>query len=110
MFGKNKKIIDSSEPVKKWVWFAFSVFIFCAVSYAYFVQAAVVNIVTRQDMEADYYELNSEIVHLEAEYIKIKNSITPELAVDLGYITSNNTKFIIKNTKTPALSLITKID
>lgn len=107
MFNKKNKKLNNSEPLKKWFWSLIFVLTLCIFSYGYCVRAAIVNIVQRQNMESEISALNTKVVTLESEYIKTQNSITPELAADLGFIPLANTKFVAKTVSTPGLSLLT---
>ncbi|OHA47237.1 MAG: hypothetical protein A2541_01835 [Candidatus Taylorbacteria bacterium RIFOXYD2_FULL_36_9] len=107
MLKKKEKRINNREPLKIWFWFFVGLFAFSLFSYGYFVRGAIVNIVTRQTMESDLASLNSRVLDLESQYLKVKNNITPELAQNLGFVTATNQKFVTKNTQTSGLSLVT---
>jgi hypothetical protein len=107
MFNYKNKKINNSEPLKGCFWCLVLMLTFCFFSYGYCVRGAIVNIVERQNMEAEISTLNTKVVKLESEYIKAKNNITPELAANLGFVTLTNTKFVAKSVNIPALSLIT---
>jgi hypothetical protein len=106
MFKRDKRI-SNSEPLKVWCCSFIAIFVFCLVSYGYFVREMTVNLVNRQNMENDLSSLNSKVLDLESEYIKAKNSITPKLATNLGFVPVTNQKFVTKNVAYPGLSLIT---
>ena len=106
-FKRTDKKIDNSESSKGCFWCLVLLFFFCLFSYGYCVRAAIVNIVERQNIESSLSVLNTKVSSLEAEYIKAKSAITPELATDLGFISQANKKFVVKNVNTPGLSLIT---
>jgi hypothetical protein len=105
-FTRTKKI-DNSEPSKGCFWCLVFLLTFCLFSYGYCVRGAIVNIVERQNIESDLSVLNTKVAGLEAEYIKAKSAITPELAANLGFISQANKKFVVKTVNTPGLSLIT---
>lgn len=106
MFYQNKKRIDSGEPLKGYFWLLIFLLVFGIFSYGYCVRGAIVSVVDRQSLEADFSILRNKLVELEAEYIKIKSDITPELSYQLGFKPSINTKFVLKNNQTPGLSLV----
>jgi len=107
MFRKiEKRINNSHEPVKLCFWCLVICFVFCFASYGYFVRGSIVNIVARQSMEAELSSLSSKVSDLESQYIKAKNSITPELAVSLGFVAPSVQKFVTRDTKSFGLSLI----
>jgi len=107
MSCNNNKRINNCEPLKKWVLSLVVVFIFGLVSYGYFVRAAIVNIVTRQNMESELAILNSQVANLESVYIKAKNNITLEKAETMGFVAISNQKFVTKAVINPGLSLVT---
>jgi hypothetical protein len=105
-FNKNKTI-NNSEPLKIWFWFLVVILFVSLFSYGYYVRSAIVNIVERQNIENSLADLSSRVLDLESEYIKVKNSITVELAQNMGFITSSNQKFVTKSVSGPGLSLVT---
>ena len=107
MSKRYNKRIDNSEPLKGYFWSLVFVLVFCLFSYGYLVRGAIVNVVNRQSMENDLSTLNSKVLDLEIEYFKVKNSVTPELASDLGFVAVSNQKFVTKDAKNPGLSLLT---
>mgnify|MGYP007016029898 CR=1 FL=1 len=110
MFNKRQKIINNREPNKVFCWSLITIFSLCLFSYGYFVRGITVNIVTRQNLETDISLLNSKIFTLEAEYIKAKNGITPELASNMGFVPVSSQKFVQKQVNNPGLSLITPVN
>jgi hypothetical protein len=107
MFNRKNKKINNREPNKVYCWSLITVLCFCLFSYGYLVRGVTVSIVARQAMESDLSSLNSKVITLESEYIKAKNSITGELAQNLGFIAASNQKFVSKTTNNPGLSLVT---
>jgi hypothetical protein len=107
MSKRYNKRIDNSEPLKRYFWSLIMIVVFCLFSYGYLVRGAIVNIVERQNAEQALSEVNSRVLTLEAEYFKVKNSITLDLATDLGFITPVSQKFVTKNPDHPGLSLVT---
>ena len=104
--NRQQKIIGN-EPLKKYVWLLLLVLLFGLFTYGYLVRGAIINIVDRQNMENNLSGLNSRILSLESEYLKLKNAVTPELAFDLGFVQATAKKFVAKDTKNPNLSLVT---
>lgn len=106
-YQREKRIDSNREPVKFWFWSLVVVFSFCLFSYGYLVRGAIVNIVARQNMESEILALNSNVIKLESEYIKLKNSITLELAQNMGFVNVSAQKFVTKAVKSPGLSVLT---
>jgi hypothetical protein len=106
MFTRKNKRINNREPLKIWFWSLLGVFILCFFSYGYCVSSAIVNIVERQNIENELATLNSKILDLESQYITAKNSITPELAANLGFVPVSSQKFVNKTINKPGLSLV----
>lgn len=107
MIKRKEKIIDSNESIRFCFWLLLLTIVFGLFSYGYCVRGAIVNIVVRQNMEAELSSLTSKVIDLEAKYIKIKNNITPELAQNLGFIAVSSQKFVTRNTEESGLSLLT---
>ncbi len=108
MLRKKQKRIDNSENKKIYFWSLLFVFFFCLFSYGFLVRGAIVNIVARQNMENDLTALSTKVIDLESKYIKVKNNITLERAYALGFGAVSEQKFVLKNVKTPGLSLLTQ--
>lgn len=53
--------------------------------YTYFVGTAVVHAVVRKEVQQDIAEVNSRIAELEVSYLQQKNSVTHELAAEMGF-------------------------
>lgn len=107
MFSKKNKKINNREPHKVGCWSLITILCLCLFSYGYFVRDITVNIVARQNMETDISYLSSQVLNLESDYIKAKNSITEELALENGFVPVTNQKFVQKTVNNPGLSLIT---
>jgi hypothetical protein len=97
---------NNSEPLKIWIWSLITVFFFGLFSYGYCVRGTIVNIVARQNMDSQISVLHSKVSVLEAQYLKAKNNITPELAQNLGFVAVIDQKFVISEVKVPSLSLV----
>lgn len=75
-----------------------------AILYGVLVQSAVVNVVERENIEADASELALRLGELEFSYIDLKNQVTIEHAYALGYTDINNPTYLSRST---ALSVLT---
>jgi hypothetical protein len=103
--NRNNRIQNTEQP-KAIFWALLVVICLCLFSYGYMVRAAIVNIVTRQDIEKEVAVLSSKVLKLESEYVKAKNNVTLDSAHDLGFIAVSSQKFVDnKNTKTVGLSV-----
>jgi hypothetical protein len=107
MSNRKQNRINNCEPNKKYFWSLLVILTLCVISYGLLFRGALVNIVARQNMESELSSLSSKVANLESDYIKAKNGITQELAVNLGFIAVSNQKFVTKDTKTTGLSLVT---
>lgn len=106
MFNQKQKRINNREPSKIFCWSLVAVLAICLFSYGYFVRGITVNIVDRQNMERDISSLSTNVLTLESEYIRAKNSITGELALNMGFIPVSSQKFVQKQVNNSGLSLI----
>ena len=107
MSTRDDKRINNREPLKIWFWSLIGVLFLCLFSYGYLVHGAIVDIVKRQSMETNISLLNSRVLGLESDYIKINNNITPALAQSLGFVAISNQKFVTRDITNPGLSLVT---
>lgn len=71
-----------------------------AFSYGYFVQSSVVAVVQRGAAEKERSVLASHIGELEAQYLKVKRSITAAAARAHGFENARVARFISKKTVT----------
>ena len=110
MSNKYEKIISGQEPLRIKFWSLIGVILLCFFSYGYLVRGTIVNIVARQNVESELSFLNSKVINLESEYLKVKNGITLETANGLGFVAVSGQKFVTKNTEKPGLSLVTSND
>ncbi len=97
--------INTKNIEQKLVWGVFGLLVFSAISYVYFVNQTILNIVARENLEADIVVMNSEISELEFEYIAQKNKITLNYAYSLGYEDADNVKFASRKLAGQGLSL-----
>ncbi len=106
MIKNKQKRIKNDQPAKVWFWLLSFVFLFAILSYGYCIRAAIVSVVVRQDMQSELSTLSTKVIDLEAKYIKIKSSITEELARELGFVPVKNQKFVTRKTAASNLSLV----
>ncbi len=74
-------------------WSLFSVFVFFLVSYGVLVNNTIMNAVAKQNMEKEMATLNSEVNSMEFNYLNMKNNITMERALSLGFVAVSEEKF-----------------
>lgn len=108
MFSRREKRIDNREPIRAYVWAGFGLILFGVITYGYLVHNSIVNIVSRQNLETEISTISAQVVSLEAEYIKLKNGVTAELAQSLGFVSPVSKKFVTKSAVNPGLSLVTE--
>ena len=71
-----------------------------ASSYAYFLHAAITNVVDREDIVKENRLVSTSVSELEAKYFSVKNSITIELAHSKGFKDAEVSSFISKKSLT----------
>lgn len=64
--------------------------------YMYFLSASVLNVVMRQEIDAEIHTTQTKISALESRYIIAKTNITPDVAVAHGLLKSDQKTFITK--------------
>ena len=69
---------------------------FLVLSYAYFINATIVNAVTRTTLENELSNLASSVGEREAEYLSLKKNISVEYAHSIGFVEPDKsmTKFV----------------
>lgn len=106
MLRTKEKIIRNFEIQKMLFYCLLFILASSLLSYGYLIRGTIVNIVERQTMITELAIANSNVLELESQYIKAKNNIDLELAKELGFISAPVQKFVIRNTKMPALSVL----
>ncbi len=74
------------------------------ISYAYFVNETVLNIVARKNIDSSMTALSSEVSEYEFEYMEYKNTITLDFANTYGFNESSRTTFISRAPQTTQLT------
>jgi len=99
-------IMEGRKGMKKKMFFGALVALFLfAMSYAYFINQTVLNIVGRKNAEEQINVVNSKISQLELEYMERKNSITLEYAHSIGFKDSGKIIYVSKNQNSDGLTL-----
>ncbi len=91
-----EKVAYMERPVTAWA--LAGMIAALVLSYAYFVNAAIVNIVATKDMQVQISELTSEVGNLEAEYLAAKSALTLDEARSLGFVSSTSDASYITKT------------
>lgn len=107
MFNYQYNRIDTINHQKK----IFCLLVFLLVIglflYGYFVRSVIVNIVARQNIESKLVTISSDVTNLETQYIKVKNSITVNLAQEFGFLPATSSRFVSRdNADNIGLSLL----
>jgi len=97
--------INTKNIEQKLIWGVFGLLLFFSISYVYFINQTILNIVARENLEGDIVALNSEISEMEFEYIAQKNKITLSYAYSVGFKDANNVKFASRKLVGQGLSL-----
>lgn len=64
--------------------------------YMYFLSASVLNVVMRQEIDAEIHTTQTHISEMESRYIIAKTNITPDVALAHGLLKSDQKTFITK--------------
>lgn len=75
-----------------------------AALYGVLVRSAVLNVVEREQVEAEITRLVTHIGELEFDYIDQKNDVTIDLAYEMGYSDITDTSYISRNSAVSVLS------
>jgi hypothetical protein len=72
--------------------------------YVYLVNATIMNVVAREQIETNISDLSTTIGTLEYKYISLKNAVTIDLAHAKGFTDASPTSFLARKDAAPALS------
>ncbi|MBU1557556.1 hypothetical protein KKC45_01185, partial [Patescibacteria group bacterium] len=90
---------------KKIFWIVVVLLFLLAMSYAFFVNKTILNIVERENLEEKIVVLNSQISELESDCMTLKNNITIDYAYLSGFYDVNNIKFASRKLPSQGISL-----
>jgi len=86
-------------------WGLFSMIVVLLVSYGFLVNGTIINAISKQNLEKQMISLNSDVNSMEFSYLNIKNKITMEYALSLGFVPVSNDKFASISPNKNSLSL-----
>ena len=66
--------------------------------YSFLISISIMNVLVREEIGQSIADLHSYIGELESEYLALKDSITPALAYDLGFIDTVEKTFVTRKT------------
>jgi len=78
---------------KQIIWLMAGTFLAVVLLYGYFVNAAILNIVTRQHAAEELQGLQSVVADLESRYSTLRGEVTRERARVLGFVEPKNQTF-----------------
>ena len=78
---------------KQIIWLMAGTFLAVVLLYGYFVNAAILNIVTRQHAAEELQGLQSVVADLESRYSTLRGEVTRERARALGFVEPKNQTF-----------------
>ncbi len=90
---------------KKIFWSLFSVFVFFIISYGFLLNGAIMNAVSKQNIEDQMTSLGSDVNSLESQYLGMENGISMDLAMSRGFVQISSDKFATIEPAQKALSL-----
>jgi hypothetical protein len=97
-----EKVAYMERPITAWT--LAGIIAMLVFSYAYFVNAAIVNIVATKDMQVEISDLTSEVGNLETEYLAAKSALSIDDAHALGFAQSVSEPVYVAKTPSSALS------
>jgi len=100
-----QKIITSGTMEKRLFYVLASALLLLSFFYAYYVNATVMNVVSRKAIQTQITDLSSAVSELEFEYMSYKNTITLAYTKSLGFNDVNDTIFISRNSGDTRLTL-----
>lgn len=103
-----EKIKNGIQDSKIFWFLAIGVFMSLTL-YVYFVGHTIESVVLRQRAEKSIGNLENSMVSLESNYLALKNTVTAELAREMGFTEVSATKYISRKPLGKGLSLNTRI-
>jgi len=100
-----KQIGKIEYTEKKIFWSLFSISAIFIIFYGYFLNSAMMNAVSRQNMEKEITILSSNVNTMEFQYLNLKNSVTLDLAKTKGFVAVSSDKFAVIDSAQKNLSL-----
>ncbi len=97
-----EKVAYMERPITSWA--LVGMIVALVFSYAYFVNAAIVNIVATKNMQVEISNLTSEVGNLEAQYLAAKSALSIDEAHVLGFVESHSDASYIAKRPVGALS------
>ncbi len=97
-----QKVAYMERPVTAWA--LTGIIALVVFSYAYFVNAAIINIVATKDMQVQISDLTSQVGNLETEYLAAKSALSMDEAVTLGFASAGSDVTYVAKTPSSALS------
>ncbi len=88
--------LDQSHIV---FWGLISLLVLSFIIYSYLLLSSIINVVDRQTVEKSITELDSKVLTLESEYVRVKNSITFDPTNNHGFIALTETKYLDQTPK-----------
>jgi hypothetical protein len=93
------------EIQKKIFWLLVSGVVISIIMYATMVNRTIYNIAMRQRVEVELSEMRSDVSKAELAYFDVKNIISPQLALSLGFHTVVTPFFLTDGARSSNLSL-----
>lgn len=103
----SKQLNTKQKPVLLWV--LLGIVIVLALLYAYFLNMAIMSVITRQSLSQSVALVTSDVSGLEGRYTSLENAITPDKAAPLG-LSSTPVVSYVSDGSQPLLSLGTNIE
>lgn len=85
-------------------WSLVAIIFMLSLMYGYFVNVTIFNVADRIKLESKITQLDSKLGEMEFEYLSLKSSVTIEKAYELGFINSQSTHFVSRDSSTKGLS------
>jgi hypothetical protein len=73
--------------------------------YLYFVSASIVNVLMHEEMSLEISKTHSRISELEMKYVKEKDSVTMNLATNMGFVSVSEKHFVERSVAGKGLTI-----
>lgn len=92
----DKEILQSKVTA---FWLVIAALFVCFMTYIYFVNTTIANIVERKKINSEFTSLTTSIGDIESEYLKLESTMTKGLALSLGFKESHTILYIDRDSR-----------
>jgi hypothetical protein len=81
---------------RRLVWSLVALLVVLSGMYAYFLSTSVINVIVREEMQQRIADTNARISELELTYIEAKNTVTLDMAREMGFAKVSTKQYVTR--------------